>query len=168
MTTKEKLLHISFQTFLNNGYENTSMNDLVKASGLSKGAFYHYYPNKQALYAAVINTYFLSYYQNIPWESFEKISFNELEIKIKSFYINFVQSISAISNNGLANYYIMFFEASKYHPEFIGEIQKFYFKLHKILERTIQKENLNINPLSLLSKYEGLLFWLLIFPDRKI
>ena len=83
--TKEKILFISFQTFLNNGFENTTISDLVKNTGVSKGAFYHYFPNKETLYNAVIDTFFLSYFKNIDWSNFENLSFNELETEIKSF-----------------------------------------------------------------------------------
>ena len=68
MNTKEKILLISFSIFLNKGYESTTMNDLVNASGLSKGAFYHYFQNKEMLYNAVIDTFFLSYFKNIEWD----------------------------------------------------------------------------------------------------
>ena len=168
MKTKDKILQVSFQTFLNKGYENTSMNDLVKATGISKGAFYYYFSNKKALYNAIIDRYFLAFYKSIKWEEYENLSFREIDKKIKSFYINFVNEINKISNNGLASYYIMFFEACKLHPEFINEIQNFYLQLKEILDNSIKAENLNINSVSIIAKYEGVLFWILIFPKEKI
>jgi AcrR family transcriptional regulator len=39
--------------FLRRGYENTSLNDVIAESGASKGAFYHYYPSKEALLEAL-------------------------------------------------------------------------------------------------------------------
>ncbi len=168
MNTKEKILQVSFQTFLNKGYENTSMNDLVQATGISKGSFYYYFANKKALYNAVIDRFFLSYYKAIKWEEYENLSFVEIDKKIKSFYINFVNEINKISNNGLASYYIMFFEACKLHPVFINEIQHFYFQLKKVIDKAIETEKLNINSVSLIAKYEGILFWILIFPKEKI
>jgi len=166
--TKEKILFISFQTFLNNGFENTTISDLVKNTGVSKGAFYHYFPNKETLYNAVIDTFFLSYFKNIDWSNFENLSFNELETEIKSFYIKFVNEINNLSQSGLANYFIMFFEASKHHPEFIKVTQDFYSKLEIEIDKAIKKENINQDALSIITKYEGVLFWLSIFPKEKI
>ena len=35
------------------GYDNVSLNDLIADAGVSKGAFYHWYPSKEALITAV-------------------------------------------------------------------------------------------------------------------
>lgn len=45
-TNRDALLLIAFRLFLKNGYEQTRMQDLVAASGLSKGAFHHYFRAK--------------------------------------------------------------------------------------------------------------------------
>jgi AcrR family transcriptional regulator len=39
--------------FLQRGYENVSLNDLIADAGVSKGAFYHWFPSKDALVAAL-------------------------------------------------------------------------------------------------------------------
>lgn len=43
------------QLFYTKGYERTSVNDIIKAVGLSKGAFYHYFDSKQAVLSAVVD-----------------------------------------------------------------------------------------------------------------
>jgi AcrR family transcriptional regulator len=168
MNTKEKILFIAFQIFLNMGFENTTMNDLVKKSGVSKGAFYHYFPNKEALYNAVIDKFFLVYFKQINWNLFENKTFFELEKIIKSFYMKFVNEINNFSEDGLAAYYIMFFEACKHHPDFIKTIQKFYKQLEKFIDKALKKEGINENAKKIIAKYEGILFWLSIFPKEKI
>ncbi|MFN3955552.1 MAG: TetR/AcrR family transcriptional regulator [Pararhodobacter sp.] len=57
-TSRDDLLAIAFRLFLTKGYENTSMQDLARASGLSKGAFHHYFPRKQDLLDACIARFF--------------------------------------------------------------------------------------------------------------
>jgi len=42
-TTKEHILFTALKLILKKGYGNVTMNELVEASGLSKGAFYHYF-----------------------------------------------------------------------------------------------------------------------------
>lgn len=57
-TNRDALLLIAFRLFLKNGYEQTRMQDLVAASGLSKGAFHHYFPRKADLLNACIEHFF--------------------------------------------------------------------------------------------------------------
>ncbi len=166
--TKEKILYIAFETFLNHGFKSTTMNDLVKAANLSKGAFYHYYSNKIELYNAVIDRYFLSYFTQVDWKKFDTLSFSEIDNHMKHFYIKFVNEINRLSKGGLTNYYVMFFEACKYHPNFLGDIQSFYKQLSSKIDTSIKREGLNINTIDVIAKYEGILFWLSIFPKDKI
>ena len=44
-----ELLDQALALFLERGYENVSLNDLLAMAGTSKGAFYHYFPSKEAL-----------------------------------------------------------------------------------------------------------------------
>ena len=45
------------------------MQQLVEASGFSKGAFYHHFKNKNDLYKEVINQYFLQFYTAVDWNA---------------------------------------------------------------------------------------------------
>ena len=40
---KNQILEAAFKVFIDKGYSKTTMDDIVKVSGLSKGALYHYY-----------------------------------------------------------------------------------------------------------------------------
>ena len=44
--TKKKILDSAFDVFVTNGYKDTTMSHIVRESGLSKGAIYHYYKSK--------------------------------------------------------------------------------------------------------------------------
>jgi TetR/AcrR family transcriptional repressor of nem operon len=57
-TLKEKILTKAEHLFWMHGFNNTSVNDVVEAAGVSKGAFFHHYPTKNALGQAVIRHYF--------------------------------------------------------------------------------------------------------------
>lgn len=41
--------------FYSKGYESTSVNDLINAVGVSKGAFYHYFDSKQAVLESLVD-----------------------------------------------------------------------------------------------------------------
>ncbi|MCW7461437.1 TetR/AcrR family transcriptional regulator [Leptospira limi] len=52
--TRRKILLIAFETFFKQGFQGTSMDDLVKKTTLSKGAFYHQFSTKLELGYAVV------------------------------------------------------------------------------------------------------------------
>src|SRR5690606_37026068 len=49
------ILNESFKLFHENGLKTTSVDKIMEATKLSKGAFYHHYKNKKELGIAVIN-----------------------------------------------------------------------------------------------------------------
>jgi AcrR family transcriptional regulator len=52
--SRQKILQAAFEAFAENGYEKTSMDDIVKRSGLSKGTLYWHFTNKRELFLATI------------------------------------------------------------------------------------------------------------------
>jgi AcrR family transcriptional regulator len=50
---RAEVLDQALALFLERGYENVSLNDLLAATGTAKGAFYHYFPSKEALVTAL-------------------------------------------------------------------------------------------------------------------
>ncbi|TIV68348.1 MAG: TetR/AcrR family transcriptional regulator [Mesorhizobium sp.] len=50
---REELLDHAQALFLTHGYDKASLNDVIAAAGISKGAFYHYFPSKEALLEAL-------------------------------------------------------------------------------------------------------------------
>lgn len=52
---KRELLAIAEKLFLDKGYEQTSIDDILKESGISKGGFYHYFKSKDEILSESIN-----------------------------------------------------------------------------------------------------------------
>jgi AcrR family transcriptional regulator len=48
-----ELLDCAQRLFFARGYDNTTVNDIIREAGLSKGAFYHYFDSKAALLEAL-------------------------------------------------------------------------------------------------------------------
>lgn len=170
MKTKNIIIEISFKLFLDKGYKNASMSDLVKATKLSKGAFYHHFKNKETLYQEVIDTYFLAYYSQIDWKSLNNLSVSEIELMIKEFYNSFIPEIMAITEKGMSRYFIMFFEAYETYPKFKDIVRKFYKELKIRLTKEYKKKGIKkpeIEAIRLITKYEGILFWFAIYPEEK-
>ncbi|WP_166462487.1 TetR/AcrR family transcriptional regulator [Psychrobacillus vulpis] len=47
---KTEIIHAAVTVFGEKGYYSTTMDDLVRASGMSKGAIYHYFKSKEEVY----------------------------------------------------------------------------------------------------------------------
>ena len=52
-TTKKKIVSAAWRLFYEQGYDNTTVDDIVEESGTSKGSFYHYFDGKDALLSSL-------------------------------------------------------------------------------------------------------------------
>jgi AcrR family transcriptional regulator len=52
---RAQILQAAFEAFAERGYDKTSMDDIVKRSGTSKGTLYWHFKNKKDLFLATIN-----------------------------------------------------------------------------------------------------------------
>jgi AcrR family transcriptional regulator len=54
--TREQLIDVATGLFAARGYEDTSIEEVLTAAGVSRGALYHHFPGKDALFEAVVET----------------------------------------------------------------------------------------------------------------
>ena len=171
MNTKDKILLEAYKLFINNGYHNTSMQQLVDSTGLTKGAFYYFFKNKKDIYEQVIEKYFLSFYKAVDWEKYKtmKLTIEDIENEIKQFYLKFLPQILPITKDGISRYFVLYFEAFNLLPEFKKEVQLFYKNLEGILTNaTNNTENSKNKAIEIISKYEGLLFLMAVNPKMQL
>ncbi|MGV8026113.1 MAG: TetR/AcrR family transcriptional regulator [Anaerolineaceae bacterium] len=55
--TKEKILQTAKVLFSSAGYDATGVSQICSAAGLSKGAFYHHFPSKHAVFMALLQNW---------------------------------------------------------------------------------------------------------------
>ena len=58
--THHRILTAATQLFSNTGYDATGVAEICEAAGVSKGAFYHHFPSKQAVFIELLNSYLAS------------------------------------------------------------------------------------------------------------
>ncbi|MGH2755012.1 MAG: TetR family transcriptional regulator [Actinomycetota bacterium] len=51
--TRDRLLDVATRLFADRGYEGTSIEGVLAEAGVSRGALYHHFPSKEALFEAV-------------------------------------------------------------------------------------------------------------------
>ena len=61
--TERRILEVSRRLFTEKGYEHTTIQDIVDALGMSKGAIYHHFKSKEDIYDRICD----SYYGKQPW-----------------------------------------------------------------------------------------------------
>jgi AcrR family transcriptional regulator len=53
--TRGRILQAAMRLFADSGYDATGVAEICDKSGLSKGAFYHHFPSKQAVFLALLD-----------------------------------------------------------------------------------------------------------------
>ena len=64
--TKSRIVSAAWKLFYENGYDDTTVDDIVERSGTSKGSFYHYFAGKDALLSS-LSTLFDEKYQELVY-----------------------------------------------------------------------------------------------------
>lgn len=62
--TIELIIETAFLAFIENGYDRVSLNEIIRRTGLTKGAFYHYFTSKSELIQEVVKKYFFTHISN--------------------------------------------------------------------------------------------------------
>jgi TetR/AcrR family transcriptional regulator, transcriptional repressor for nem operon len=117
--TKEYILKTSFSLFLHHSFKEVTMKDIVEKTGLSKGAFYHYFESKEQLFTEVVAKY-LTRAMFFDFDSLDNTS-------LYNFYRDYLDKFGTVFANlkeilseewsGI-NYYLLFFDAIKIIPDF--------------------------------------------------
>jgi len=55
--TRDRILEAAAKVFSSKGYHDTRVDDIVKDSNTSKGSFYFYFPSKQDIFLALVDTF---------------------------------------------------------------------------------------------------------------
>lgn len=126
MDSKERILNVAFNLFLQKGYRDVSLNDIVAEVGLTKGAFYHYFDGKEQLFTQVIDGYFPSLNKHI----YEQLPQVHLEMFITGYQKVLTEQIDRLSkdaakgNTVSLSYYYLAFDALRILPDFGEKMQE--------------------------------------------
>ena len=83
--TRGKIVSAAWRLFYEQGYEHTTVEEIIEESGTSKGSFYHYFEGKDALLSTLSNLFDDKYIDLIPqltddMDAFEKLIFLNREL----------------------------------------------------------------------------------------
>ncbi len=129
--TKEHILKTSLLLFMQKSYRDVTMREIVEKTGLSKGAFYHYFVSKEELFKEIAGI-FLNM-GAVNYSSFSRVSLKEFYNQ----YIEFLDkslvemsSMVAAANDASfnLNFFLILFEAVGRFPEFLKTELEFHRK----------------------------------------
>ena len=80
--TRGKLVAAAWKLFYEQGYDNTTVEDIIAESGASKGSFYHYFDGKDALLSS------LSYLFDEKYEELEPLLESQPNCQSALLYLN--------------------------------------------------------------------------------
>lgn len=162
-TTRDRIVAASFQLFLQHGFDGTGLSQILKETGLSKGAFYHYFASKEALYREVIDSFFLSPVRRFDFDHFDTQGVRQSRELLADAYEQLPDAVKAAGID-MARYFALFFEAFSRLEDFRDEIRAYYARLLKSLaQRSYDQYNIvpkaaEIHAVNIVAAFEGRLF----------
>lgn len=129
---RDELIEIAENLFLEKGYEKTSIKDILRVSGLSKGGFYHYFGSKEEVLSGSINNLI----DNFLGELYPIVEDQELDALEK--LNRFMEKKSALQEpkREYANYFAMVMRTDfTVYKFYLSLARKFVEPLAKIIEQ---------------------------------
>ena len=161
----------AMKVFTQKGYSSARMNDIVKESGLSKGAIYHHYEGKKDIFLALIEHWETQTFPNF-------YSRNGKERTASNTLRDFSNEILKVfkSRSYVFHAEVEFWSLSNQDDEVRKRSQELYEKIINLFELVInkgirEKEFIQVNSrmtaIHILSVFQGI-NWFCIFKDNKL
>ena len=130
--SKEHIIIVASRLFMQKSFKEVTMNEIVKETGLSKGAFYYHFKSKEELFSEVL-TYFFLNMTNLNYDKYSSQSlrrfYNDVADGINSlteFYLEKFKGSMEVGELSI-NYFTLMFDAIKLFPELRQKIVDFLY-----------------------------------------
>jgi TetR/AcrR family transcriptional repressor of nem operon len=128
--TKEHIMNIALKLFLQKNFKEVTMKEIVAKTGLSKGAFYHYFESKEKLFLEVIDNFFSSVI-DVDFNDYLKESlhqfYNDCNDKLDTLSFNFDEDEEEAEKSFFnMNFFFLIFDALKLFPEFRKKMEDYH------------------------------------------
>lgn len=147
MSTRDKILERAFCLFLDKGFSEVSMNDIIHSAGITKGGFYHHFESKDKLIHEIIHIYILPFF----WEPIDKMQkkleihrFDSAEKKLQLYFDiihNFVLSedlLNMFEKKDIRNFYFLVFEGIKKYDALAQNSQKAFEERVRLFQSILE------------------------------
>lgn len=182
MDNKERILETSFKLFLEKGFTDVSINDVIKVVGLTKGGFYYYFESKETLLFQVIDRFLFSYLDarltllreepGTPQTKIERFFFGILN------YERGLREAMHGFNVDFRSFYLLQMEGVKKFPRLREQFRLFQATMRKTIETILEEGKVqgmvapNVDSLDMAFHIvgcgEGLLLQWVVNPDMDV
>lgn len=168
--TRQHILNCAQETFSELGYDSAGVAEICKRAGVSKGAFYHHFPSKHAVFMELLNQWLVTLDVKIQ-------EVQESTITIQDAFYQFPFAVSDLDQlvRQWMPLFLEFWAQSMRDPEIWAVTIRPYQKYLQLFSRMIQKgiEEGSFRPLKsdltsriILSMAIGLILQGLLDPDQ--
>lgn len=125
--SKQHILDVALKLFLQKGFKEVTMRDIVEQTGLSKGAVYYYFESKEVLFLEIVQNTFssqlLSVFENYENKSLYEFYHDYVNITVQRQIRHFTDNKISAEGDLTENHIAMMFDALKINPEFKNRIK---------------------------------------------
>ncbi|WP_236703194.1 TetR/AcrR family transcriptional regulator [Paenibacillus xylanivorans] len=134
---RTKAVEVAAQLFLRQGYSYVSMDEVVRASGVSKSNIYYHFKNKEELLQAVVQ-YWIAQYES---ELYLLLSQREREVteRIYSFIALLSAGMEGRDYKGSCPFITLYMQTPASAPEVKESIARFFRELQPMMEKLLQQ-----------------------------
>jgi TetR/AcrR family transcriptional regulator, transcriptional repressor for nem operon len=133
--TKEYIIDQAYNLLLSRSYEAVSISDISSGMNLTKGALYHHFTNKEELFKAVIDKYFLLFefetdVENLTLKKFNKVAVENVRKIILHIFVNKTKFDPI-------NYMSLIVDGYRHYKGFSERLEKFMAKEIKKIKQVL-------------------------------
>lgn len=129
MDTKEKIIQVAFNMFLQKGYKEVSLKQIVDAVGLTKGAFYHHFTGKEQLFRQIVETFLLEggedVYKGLSKDNLKQFMISYLE-RVIAFMDKMQQELYDNNERMGISFFTLAFDGLRLFSDFPEKIMKIH------------------------------------------
>jgi AcrR family transcriptional regulator len=136
--TREKIIWAARRVFAEKGYSQTRIQDLLKAAGVSPGAFYNYFSNKEELFLEIVREtgdQFRGSIKHIRRSRIRIGTQEELYSALKESFRYFFEFV----HRNRAGVRILFREQQNANPRIRETLNEIVFEIQQDLKKDIQR-----------------------------
>lgn len=136
----DKIIKVALENFLEKGYENTNLNDIVKKAGGSLSTIYEHFGNKEELFKTIVLDGIKQVYDKIEFQLKDKFHY-----ELEDFLYNFGLTYGAIHRNKDAAKFTRILYSDGYKED--AKLAKFFMNhirstIYKVLLDFLQQERI--------------------------
>jgi len=160
---KQQILDAALNIIVENGYDNARIDDIVKTSGMSKGAIYYYYKSKKDIYLDLVNHWVHLYAGSLNEISNDGLSATEQLKELFEYFIGQFEN-NPLVFRALVEFWSLSTRDKDFHRKLLKVYREFLELISTILEGGIKSKefkelDVKTASLSIMINIEGIIWF---------